>query len=107
YISLVKEFERQIAAGNFQYLIEIQSDGTGKEMSIGEKRHKMYLNSKSAYTLQWDSDDWISENGIELIMQALKEEPDCVTFEEYVNINGKEFKGNHSLKYTDWQGDGK
>ena len=53
-----------------------------------------------------DSDDDIADNKIELILEAIKQEPDCITFQEHCMINGVLFKSNHSLGYGDWEGDG-
>lgn len=77
-----------------------------KEMTIGEKREIMYQKAKGLYSWQIDSDDDIADDAIELILEAIKQEPDCITFEEYVNIDGKEYKSNHSLSYPGWVGNG-
>lgn len=77
-----------------------------KEMTIGEKRELLYKGAKGEYCWQIDSDDDISEDAIGLILEAIKQEPDCITFEEYVNIDGREYKSNHSLSYPGWVGNG-
>lgn len=79
-------------------------DGTDKSMTIGEKREKLYQNAIGKYVWQIDSDDWIAPNAIELILEAIKNNPgvDCITFEEYVEIDGRVQRSNHSLKYNDW-----
>lgn len=84
--------------------IQIEWDGRAKEISIGQKRHELYQNSNGKYTVQWDSDDGIHPEGLKMIIEALKNNPDvdCVTYEEYVNIDGVEQCSNHDLKYGDW-----
>jgi len=77
-----------------------------KKLTIGEKREMMYQKSHGLYSWQIDDDDDISDNAIALILEAVKQNPDCITFEEYVNIDGKEYKSNHSLNYPGWVGDG-
>ena len=79
-----------------------------KIMTIGEKRELLYKHAKGLYSWQIDSDDLIATNAIELILKAIKENPDVdvISFEEYVNIDGKEYKSNHSNEYYDWEGDG-
>ncbi len=77
-----------------------------KEMTIGEKRELLYKGAKGAWSWQIDSDDDISDDAIELILEAIKQEPDCITFEEYVSIDGREYKSNHSLSYPGWVGNG-
>lgn len=78
-----------------------------KEMTIGEKRELLYNGAKGTYSWQLDSDDDISADAIELILEAVKKEPDCITFQEHCMINGVHFKSNHSLTYVDWEGDGR
>lgn len=74
-----------------------------KEISIGEKRRRMYESSKGLYSWQIDSDDIISDDAIELIIQAIEQEgADCITFREMCIINGKYKTCKHSLKYDDW-----
>jgi hypothetical protein len=86
--------------------IEILVFEDEKIMTIGEKRDLLYKHAKGIYSFQIDSDDLIALNAIKLILEAIKQNPDCITFEEYVNIDGKEFKSNHSLEYFEWDGDG-
>lgn len=88
--------------------VEVTIEKDNKEITIGEKREKLYKQSNGLFSWQVDDDDDISDDAIELILKAIKENPDvdCVTFEEYVNIDGKEYKSNHSNEYADWEGDG-
>lgn len=87
--------------------IEIIQELDNKEMTIGEKRNIMYQKANGIYSVQWDSDDWISDDGIKKIFNSImKCDYDCCTYEEYVNIDGNEYKSNHSLEYADWDGDG-
>lgn len=73
-----------------------------KELPIGEKRELLYREAEFEYSWQLDSDDTIAPNSIELILQAIEEKPDCITFQEHCTINGEFFSSNHSLKYEDW-----
>lgn len=78
-------------------------DGTGKHMTIGEKRGRLYCDSPALYTWQIDSDDDISDNAIILILEAIEQQnADCITFEEHIDIDGNIQRSNHSLKYDDW-----
>lgn len=77
-----------------------------KEKTIGEKREYMYSIANGMYAWQIDDDDDISPDAIELILEAIKQEPDCITFQEHCMINGVHYKSNHSLSYGDWEGDG-
>lgn len=75
-----------------------------KSKTIGEKREDLYKKSFGIFSWQIDDDDDIADNAIQLILEAIKSNPevDCITFEEYVNIDGVEQRSNHSLQYADW-----
>lgn len=103
---LLKELYRQRIALPLPNLVQFQVKSDNKEMTIGEKREFMYKESIGEYSWQIDDDDTIAPNAIVEILKAIESKPDCVTFEEYVNIDGKEYKSNHSLQYVDWEGDG-
>lgn len=96
----------QIFSLNAQYKVQFTFLEDNKEMTIGEKREIMYRDSLGLYSWQIDSDDMIAPNAIELILEAIKQQPDCITFEEHCLMDGKEYKSNHSLEYADWEGDG-
>lgn len=84
-------------------IIEIRDN---KEMVLGDKRNLLYQKANGLYSVQWDSDDDMHPNAIELILEALNELPDCVTYEEYVNLDGVEYISNFSNEYSGWEGDG-
>ncbi len=75
-----------------------------KILTIGEKRERLYLMAKGGYSWQIDSDDSIAFNAIELILNAIKSNPevDCITFRERCMMNGEYKTSNHSLKYSQW-----
>jgi len=87
-------------------VIQIMSCRDDKTVTIGQKREWLYKECTGLFAWQIDDDDDISDNAIELIFEAIKQNPDCITSEEYVNIDGKEYKSNHSLYYHDWEGEG-
>lgn len=89
----------------YKGIVEEISDFAGKEETIGSKRDRMYHYANGLYSWQIDSDDDISDNSIELILEAIEQNPDCITFEEYIDIDGKIQRSNHSLKYDDWAND--
>lgn len=77
-----------------------------KEMTIGEKRRRLYASAMGLYGVQWDDDDGIHPNGIELIMDALMGNPgiDCVTYQELCIFDGKKVESSdHSRHYPDWR----
>lgn len=88
--------------------IEILVFEDAKIITIGEKRELLYKYAKGSHSIQIDSDDLLSDNAIELILEAVKSNPevDVISFEEYISIDDKEYKSNHSNEYADWEGDG-
>lgn len=104
---LINEFVRQTSELDDIDCVEILYDKTGKEVTVGEKREKLYQKANGKYSLQFDDDDWIHPQGLQLIIEALKNNPDvdCVTYEEYINKDGIEYTSRHSLEYQGWSGD--
>ncbi len=88
--------------------IEILVFEDAKIMTIGEKRELLYKHAKGTYSIQVDSDDLLAPNAIQLILEAIISNPDVdvISFEEYCNMDGKEYKSNHSATYGGWEGDG-
>lgn len=76
-----------------------------RDLTIGEKREQLYRMSNCIYSWQIDSDDLIAPNAIELILEALRSNPDipCVTFLERCNMNGEYKSSDHSIKYDKWR----
>jgi hypothetical protein len=74
-----------------------------KEMTIGEKREQLYQIAEGLYSWQIDDDDDISDDSIKLILAATVFNPDCITFQEHIDIDGRIQRSNHSLKYDDWR----
>ena len=101
-------FWYQIDLFNLSGLVEIQADGRGRQISIGQKRTDLYKAANGLFVVQWDSDDWVSDEGVYDIVNAIKKTPevDCVTYEEHVHINGVNYTSNHSILYHDWEGEG-
>lgn len=94
------EFKNQIK----NLPVEIVTKTDNKEMPIGKKRELLYLAANGEYSVQWDSDDWISPNGLIEILNGLKYKPDCVTYQEHCIMDKIICKSNHSLQYNSWEG---
>lgn len=84
--------------------IEIITFKDNREMTIGEKRELLYKHAKGIMSWQIDSDDSIAPNAIQLILEAIKSNPevDCITFREKCLMNGEYKRSNHSLQYSQW-----
>lgn len=73
-----------------------------KEMTIGEKRQRLYQKSEGLYSLQIDDDDDLAPGSLVKILEAIKQGPDCVTYLEYCSMNGKSYLADHSINYPGW-----
>lgn len=84
--------------------VELFFDDEDKHLSIGLKRDRMYMRANGLFSVQWDSDDWIKDNGLGLIIDSIKSNPevDCITYYEAVTIDGIRSDSCFSLQYHDW-----
>lgn len=84
--------------------IEVVIFQDNRTLTIGEKREKLYHMARGVFSWQIDSDDNIADNAIELIIEAIKSNPEipCITFRESCVMNGVYHSSNHSIKYPDW-----
>lgn len=84
--------------------LEVIIIADNKEMTIGEKRELLYKEATGLFSWQIDDDDDIAPNAIELILEAIKSNPevDCITFREKCTMNGVYKSSNHSLRYSQW-----
>jgi len=83
---LVEELKKQSKPYGNQ--IEIISLCDNKEISIGEKRNKLNAMANGKYVVQWDDDDWICEDGIDLIIEGINKDVDCITYDAPFNKKG-------------------
>ena len=83
---LLNEMKRQ--SEPFGEKIEIIHLLDEKELPLAEKRRRLYEMSSMPFSVQWDDDDWIHPLGIQLIMKALDEKPDCVTYRMISEFDG-------------------
>lgn len=68
--------------------VEIVSDDTGRHLPTGTKRNNMITKAQGEWVCQVDDDDWVSSDYISSILEALKSNPDCVTFKGIMTTNG-------------------
>lgn len=97
---LTDEIDRQ-KDGNPLIQVYIISDN--KEISIGEKRNRLFANATGEYSVQIDDDDMISEFYIDRVLKAIEHKTDCIGYYESVVWDG-EYLGNSSisLRHNDW-----
>lgn len=83
-------------------IVEIVLDKSNK--SIGEKRNSLLERSLGEYVCFIDSDDWVSDKYVKLIMKAIEEKPDCVSLKGVFTTDGENPElFEHSLKYSSWR----
>lgn len=87
--------------------VELISLKDNKEMTIGEKREKLYQMATGTHSWMIDDDDDIALNAIQLILEEIKNNPtiSCITFRERCIMNGNYHSSNHSIIYKKWQDD--
>lgn len=64
-------------------------------ITTGEKRNELYRYAYGKYSISCDDDDWTSPDYIPEILEAAKQNPDCITFCGWMSTDGK--------KIADWE----
>ena len=84
--------------------IEVLVFEDAKIMTIGEKRELLYKHAKGTHSIQVDSDDLLAPNAIQLILEAIRSNPEIpvITFKEMCMMNGEYKSSNHSIRYEKW-----
>ena len=84
--------------------VEIIVVKDNKQNTIGAKREYMYSLANGLYSQMTDDDDELAPNAIELILNAIKNNPEipCITFREKCMMNGVYKSSNHSIRYSQW-----
>ena len=84
--------------------VEVLTESDNREITTGEKRNKLLDRSQGEYVAFIDDDDLVSNNYIELIIDAInKSNPDVIGIHLLMTTDGeKECRTYHSLKYDHW-----
>ena len=100
---LYDELEKQIKP--YINKIEIISICDNGDLTIGEKRNFLNEMAKGKYIVQWDDDDWIHPNGIDMIMEGIETDVDVISYNHYTDIKEWEklrhFHKYYSIKYSE------
>lgn len=83
--------------------MEIFTDVDNKEVSIGEKRDRMYGRAKGLFTVMIDDDDRVADNYVESVYAATLGNVDCIGYQEECRINGRLQFSDFSLRYAKWE----
>lgn len=72
--------------------------------SIGEKRNKLLDRALGKYLCFIDSDDWVSNDYVSVVMRAIQSDPDCLSLRGIYTTDGQNPEVfEHSLKYSAWR----
>ena len=84
--------------------VEVISMCDDRELTIGEKRQKLYEMARGEWTVQVDDDDQLASDYLYHVLPALGKNPDCVGYKEAVDFKGKARRISRiSLEYTEWK----
>ncbi len=91
---------KQIIDNHLEHVVEILYFKDNQTVSLGTKRNELVNLAKGEYVCFLDDDDDVSDDYVELIYNALKTNPDCVSCVGIVSMpNHAPRKFIHSLKY--------
>lgn len=94
---LLQELQRQIGDRLVEVLVD-KGEGT-----TGSKRNRLLNQASGKYIAFIDDDDAVSDRYIDLILEAVKDNPDCLSLIGVITTNGKNpVKFYHSLQYTSY-----
>lgn len=90
YINRLKRLQRILdpQVDKFNDRVEVHYNDAGRHMTIGEKRNNLLDRVTTDYFVFIDSDDVISEKYVQLVLGAIDQMPDCVTFNGWYTCNG-------------------
>ena len=96
---LVEFITKQVDPSFLQIYVYVDNG----ELSIGEKRNRLVKGAVGDYISFVDDDDWVSDNYVSLILDAIRSNPDCCSLNGVMTTNG----GNscrfvHSLSCKSW-----
>lgn len=82
--------------------VEILALVDNRQLTVGEKRNRLVRSAAGDYVAFIDDDDWVHSHYIIRLMQALRHQPDVVTFPVEVILNGGPPKPcYYSIHYPD------
>lgn len=100
---LLTYIQGQIHDHRLHDLVEVLFLRDDKEITIGDKRNRLYKMAEGEWSWQIDDDDWIHYEAVPMIVDALKDRPDCVGFKELCIFDGKRVESSgFSIKYPGW-----
>ena len=100
---LLQELSGQILYEKAEKKVEILTDIDRGEKIIGQKRNDLLDKAKGTYIVFIDDDDWIYSYYINVILQALKSNPDVLGINGVMTTDGaRQKKWFISMEYSTW-----
>ena len=104
FLALKEELWRQIVFNKAEDLVEIKKLSNGGELTIGHYRNQLLMDATSEYVCFFDDDDEPSRKYIQLILDALKTNPDCCSLKGIITTNGTDGQiFEHSIDYKEYK----
>lgn len=105
FYPLLEFILKQINENGVNGIVEILIDEDNKEKSIGKKRQELLERANGEFVVGIDSDDWIADDYIERIINAINYSPDIdhIGFYERCNIDGVISKSIFSIRHKKWE----
>jgi len=95
---LINKIEIQIKDNQLEDLVEILAICDNRNIKLSEKRNRMQQMAQGEYFFHLDDDDTISEDYCKIVIDEIKKlkyqekgMPDVITYNQFCNVNGKEF----------------
>jgi glycosyltransferase involved in cell wall biosynthesis len=97
--ALLQDLERQKTDQ-----VEILTNIDNRQHTIGAKRNDLALRAQGDYLAYIDDDDKVSERYVDLNLQAMESNPDCIGMEGVISFasSGIVRKFIHSIQYSSW-----
>lgn len=89
---LITYLQQQIIECNAEIYVEIKTSVDNRQMKTGSKRNLLLNSCTGEYVVFIDSDDWVSEDYVKLIMDGIVSEADVITFNGWIETNGTDRK---------------
>ena len=95
--NLIHIYEKLMKQVGSDDRVEILTLVDNKLLSIGAKRQSLLDISRGRYLAFLDDDDDVSNDYIQSLLSATKENSDVITFDQHCNVNGQEFLVNFGV----------
>lgn len=100
---LTGSINAQIADLKAESKVEIIVMKDNKEISIGEKRNRLYAAASGEFSVQIDDDDDVAGNYVYNVLKAARRPVDCIGYQEWVTGMGRPSRSDFSLRYKEWK----